>query len=228
MERKNRLYIVLIVLLLLAIAAVVFFYAGKNDEPAEIPIVTAQPTQQVIIKEKEVEKIVEVQKEISSEIIQDGLNDMGLLITEEYYFTDVVSFSSIKSFLNINLGITESSYLASYDGVVTAGIDFSKISVRKDEDKATIFIDLPKSDILNVDIDPNSFQLYSEKSGLGNHVSAEDFNNSLIELENTAKAKALERGLLERADENAQKLIKNFVSGLIDTDYYSVKFTTAE
>ena len=225
-SRAEKIYIILISLVIAAMAAVVIVWAVKRDAPApESPaaaIELVQPTPQII----EREKIVEVEKEITSEIINDGLNEMGFLVTEEYYFTEVVSFTSVKKLFNlIELGITESAYLASYDGVVTAGINFENITVEKDDEMLVVTVHLPEAELLNVDIDPESFILYSEKEGLGNPISVADFNNSLIELENSAAAKAKDRGLLERAEDNAEKVIRNFISGLVDTSVYTVKFT---
>jgi len=179
------------------------------------------------VREKEVEKIVTVEKEITAEIVQDSLRDAGFLVTEEYYFTEVVSYSSIKKLWNIDLGITESSYLASYDGVVTAGVDLTKAQVEKDEEKKLVTVTLPAAVIENIDIDPESFVLYSEKAGLGNRLSAADFNNSLIELEQTAREKAVERGVLERAEKNARTLIGGLVGSLVDTTEYRVELKFA-
>ena len=223
-SKASKIYIILIAVLVIAIAALLIWKAVSADNvstaaPEPSP---AQPTAEVIIQEKEVEKIVEVEKEISSEVISDGLNDMGTLITEEYYFTDAISFTSVKQIFNINLGITETSYLGTYDGVVTAGIDFSEISVIKDDDNLKIFVTVPEASIINIDIDPESFQLFSEKSGVGNPVSVEDFNTSLVELEDTVSAKAIERGILDRANENAEKLIRNFIGSLADLDIYTI------
>ena len=154
------------------------------------------------------------------------MREVGVLVTEEYYFTEVVSFSSIKKLWKIDLGITESSYLASYDGVVRAGVDLTGAEVVKDDGQKRVTVTLPAAEIQGVDIDPESFRLYSEKAGLGNPISAEDFNNSLIELENTAREKALERGVLERADENARVLIRNLIGALVDLNAYSLEFVT--
>lgn len=225
--RIEKIYIILIALFAVAGAAVLIFglSARRAQEPASAPAPTAQVTVKEVEKLVEVEKIVEVEKEISAESIEDGLNDMGVLLTGEYYFTEVVSFSSIKKFLStdINLPFTESAYLASYSGVVNAGIDFSAVTVEKDDEAKHITVHIPKAEIQNIDIDPNSFELYSEKVGLGNPFSAEDFNNSLIELENTAGTKAVERGLLDRADENAETLIESFIGGLVDRALYSLE-----
>ena len=168
-----------------------------------------------------------MEKEVTVEEIAAGLNDMGVLLTEEYCFTDVVRFSSIKKFFSIELGITESSFLASYDGVVTAGVDFGDVRVERDEAQKLITVTLPAAQIMNVDIDPESFQLYSEKTGLGNPLSMADFNASLVELEQAARDKALARGILDRADENARRIIRNFVAGLVDTARWGIEFREA-
>ena len=225
-SRKSVIYLVLIGLVLLLTAGLVLWHHGYSSG-TEKPMVSARPAEDVVVR-KEVEKIVTVEKEITADIIQDGLNDIGMLVTEEYYFTEVVSFSSIKKlFKKLELGITESSYLASYDGVVTAGIDFSKITVTKDDELHLVEVCLPKAEILNVDIDPESFELYSEKNGLGNPISVADYNNSLVELEATASEKAISRGILIRADQNAKTVIENFIAGLIDTAEYTVRTVSA-
>ena len=218
-EAKKGLLIVLILVLL---AAIVFVVASSLSGPkTELPAITPRPTAEVVIREREVEKIVETEKRITSEVIQDGLNDMGFLLTEEYYFTEVVSFSSIKKFV-IEWKFTESSFLASYDGVVTAGIDCSRITVEKDDGKKEILICVPEAEARPANIDPNSLVVYSEKEGTGNHISIEDYNNSLIELENAAGRKAIERGILDRANANAEKMIRSFVGSLVDLSEYSL------
>lgn len=227
--KTEKIYIILIALFVIGALAVVI--VGLTGRGAEEPVPTPAPMNEVTVKEVEklveVEKIVEVEKEITAEMIEDGLNDMGVLLTEEYYFTEVVSFSSIKKFLSteIKLPFTETAYLAGYSGVVNAGIDFSAVTVEKDEGTKRISVHIPKAEIQNIDIDPDSFELYSEKVGLGNPLSVEDFNNSLIELESTAAEKAVGRGLLDRADENAKTLIENFVRGLVDMSVYSLEIT---
>ena len=176
------------------------------------------------MKETEVEKIVEVEKEITSSVIEDGLRDIGVLVTQEYYFTDVISFSSVKKLFRVEVPFTETSYLASYDGVVTAGIDFGKVSVVKDDAAGKIVVTLPPAEILNVDVDPETFELYSERTGLGNPLSVEDFNDSIVTLESNVRQKALDKGLLVKADENARAVVRNFIAGLVDTGVYSVVF----
>ena len=226
-KKKTRLLIGLIGLIVIAIAVLLIVHAARGGKSSALSAaVTPRPSAEVIVREKEVEKIVTVEKEISSEILRDGVREVGVLVTEEYYFTEVVSYSSIKKLWKLDLGITETSYLASYDGVVRAGVDLTGAEVVKDDALKRITVTLPAAEIQGVDIDPESFRLYSEKAGLGNPISAEDFNNSLVELEATAREKAVERGLLERADGNARVLIRNLIGALVDLNAYSLEFVT--
>ena len=210
---------------LLVCALMVFAaWMGKPKTPVTVdnaPVMT-QPDVQVVYRD--VNQLIPVEKMITAEIIQDGLNDMGFLVTQEYYFTEVMSFSSVKQFFGMDLPFTESNYLASYDGTILAGIDFTKIQVEKREEEKKILLTLPEATMQSVDVDPDSFVLYSEKDGLGNHISVKDYNRSLSELEKNAAQKALDRGVLEKANENAQQVVRNFVGGLVDLREYQLNF----
>lgn len=174
---------------------------------------------------KEVEKYVEVEKKVSSEMLEDGLREMGFLVTGEYYFTGVMNHSTANKFFKGKLTVpfSESSYVASYDGVVSAGIDLSEVRAEMDDASGTVKIHAPKAAVYNVDIDPESFVLYSEKQSIFNPVSIEDYNDSLIELESNGQKNADDKGLLKMAETNAQQLIRGFVCSLVDTQMYSVE-----
>ncbi len=222
--RKSKVYLTVIVLIAAAILAVVGFgiHEIATAEPTPAPTAKPSPTPQVIIQE--VEKVLEVEKEISAEIMRDGLRDMGFLVTEEYYFTEVVSYSSIKTIpgINFTLPFSESSYLVSYDGTVTAGIDFKGVSVFKDEEQKRITVTLPAATVQAVIIDPESFVLHSEKQSILNPVSVADYNASFSGLEKNAQEKALERGLLQHAAEHARLVVRNFIGSLVDLSEYTL------
>ena len=46
-------------------------------------------------------------------------------------------------------------------------------------------------------------------------------------MEHTARQNALDRGLLERADENAVRLIENFVRGVMGDEKYTLEIKKA-
>lgn len=235
-RETNKKELVLIVVIIIAFLGIIAWLAKgymsdiSNNSSVEVetkrePVtITAEPTVKTITEY--VDKIVEVEveKEITPEIIQDGLNDMGVLITEEYYFTQVEDYTSTKTYFKFFS--SESNFVYSYDGVVTAGIDFKDITVTRDDANKKIMVSLPKASIQNTDIDYESFKVYKEKEGLWNPIKISDYNDAMIEFEKNAEKKAIEKGILDRADEGAKSLIKNFVNGLIDTDTYSVEFST--
>lgn len=227
-EKKNL--IPAVVALVIVIAIFIVWMVGKNrtvsePAPAAAPSLS-EPDIKVVYKEKEVEKLVEVEKTITGKIIQDKLKDMGFMVTQEYWFTEVMSYSSIKDLFGLKLPFTESSYLASYEGSITAGVDFTKILIAKNDPEKTITITMPEAEILATTIDNDSFKLYSEKEGIGNNISLNDYNTSVATLKKGAEDKAIEKGLLDKAYENAENLIEDFVSSLIDTEEYTLKFQT--
>ena len=235
MQNKEKIRPVLltgIAVLALAILGVLIWAVAGRSTPEPAPEPTPKPTPEVIIREKEVERIVEVERTVTVSMLREGLSDVGRLITQEYFFTEVISYSTMLNldldlkFFQINepLPITESSFLASFDGVVTAGVDFTRIEVEKDEESRTVTVKLPQAEIFHVDIDPESFQLYDEKKGLGTQIGVEDYNNAFIQLENTAADKAKTRGILEKAEENARTVVDNFIHSILDQDDYTVVF----
>ncbi|MBQ8666042.1 MAG: DUF4230 domain-containing protein [Lachnospiraceae bacterium] len=167
--------------------------------------------------------VVEEIVTVDTEIIADGLREMGTLITEEYYFTQLEKYKKTEK---VWIFKSEASTAYSYDGVVTAGIDCNEIGIEKDDENKTITISIPKASILNVDIDPNSFQMYEEKNGLWSKFNISDYNKSLIEFEEAGKKKALEKGIIEKADESAKKMVESFVNSLIDSDEYTIEYKT--
>ena len=77
--RDRITLIILAVLLLVTLCVLIVGLIRHDRNPEELPIHTpapVAPTTRVITKE--VEKFIEVEKTITSEILQDGLNDMGL------------------------------------------------------------------------------------------------------------------------------------------------------
>lgn len=168
----------------------------------------------------------EVPKEtltFDTQIIEDGLREMGVLITEEYYFTQVEEMSKSKKVL---FATSEATTTYSYDGVVSAGINCNNVQIDKDDEKKEITIRLPESEIKTVSIDKESFKVYEQKNGIFTKFNIEDYNSSLIEFEEAAKEKAREKGILDKADEGARKMIEAFARSLVDTSEYKISVVT--
>ena len=222
--KKERAYLIAILAVLAAIIGVIIFglHLRQSAAQAEAAAATPKPT----AEQNQGFSFVTEEETVVLETVQDGLKAMGELVTEEYYFTDIITYSDLNRFLGIKLPWTETSYIASYDGVVRAGIDFADVKVASEQldDGVHLTVTLPKAEIQSTEIDHDSFVLYSEKNGLGNPLSASDFNQSLTELEHDAQKNAVDKGVLTRADEQAKLLIERFIQSVLVEDTYTLDF----
>lgn len=214
-QHRNQIYIGVTIIASILVLVLCLDFKIRRDTERNEAAMTA-----TTIKEKEKKDKVVIS--VSTDTIQDGLANMGVLITQEYYFTQVEKYTKEKTFLKF---ITSSSeFMYSYDGAVMAGIDFEKIEIKTDEDRKIITVDMPDSEIQAVTIDKNTFKIYSEKDSLWNPLKLEDYNISLVEFEDAAKEKAIASGILGRSDEQARNLVREFISSLPNTGEYTISF----
>jgi len=219
----------ILVVIILVVIIVSAFGGSKKETPAAAaeapdadPIVVYQTV--VETKEVEVEKLVpvEVEKKITTAIMQEGLRDMGFLVTQEYLFKEVTTFESTKTVAWVFSA--NSKLVMGYEGVLSAGIDFTAINVSENASTGVITITIPKATIYACDLDLNSFEVYTEDTSMWNPITAEDYNGSLIELKARAQERAIERGILDMANSRAEELITGFVRGLLgENDSRTVK-----
>ena len=212
-QPKNIVYLSVIgAALLLSLILCIVFIAGKGDDSASD---AAAERASLLPKEDKVVVTVNI------DTVEDGLRNMGTLITQEYYFEQVETYSKSKKVAWIFDSTSEIAY--GYEGKVTAGIDFEKIEMEKDEENKTVKVIIPPSEIQDVTIDTSSFKVYSEKDSLWNPMKLQDYNLSLQEFEKAAEQKALDSGILERSDEQAELLINGFIRNYSALDDYKVE-----
>lgn len=176
-----------------------------------------------VIKEIPVEKIVEKEVVISGDTIRASMANIGKLCTAEYGYTHVERVDSSREIKGYKIPFTTASFIYSYDGTILAGIDFGEIRVDKDDAKKTIKVTLPKAEIISSDVDQDSFQLYDEKNNIFNPIRVTDVADSFADLKNTEEQKAIEKGLLDKAKENAVVLVENFMRGSYDVGDYEIE-----
>lgn len=223
MEDNKKLKTIYIVICIFLSIIIIWLLVGmlnnrnKTDNASLKDIVEKQSDKKLFDDSPVVEEIVTV----NTEIIKDGLKEMGTLITQEYYFTQVEEYKSTE---RVWIFDSKASFIFSYDGVVTAGIDCNDIEISKDDEAKIINVKIPKSNIIGVNIDHDSFKIYEEKEGLWNKLDMTKYNNSIIEFENEAKNKAINKGIIDKADENAKTLIESFINSLIEDNVYSIEF----
>ena len=145
-------------------------------------------------------------------IIDFGFKDVGELVTQEWYGRILQDSSKDRKIFNkISVPFTESRIIFSLDVEVTAGLNFKEIEQDISEDGRTVTITLPKAKIYKYYQVPNTFNSYLDDESWFTNINSKerhDLEDAVVE---KGKEKALEAGLLEKADKNAKTIIEQMV-----------------
>ena len=220
MKKSSIVYIVLTVLVICTAVGIAAYSIYIN--PGAFVRPNQNLPESVLINETPKPFPLAFEEIITSETIRDSFQDVERLVTEEYYFTEVMDYSTMKDWWII-AGLTKSNLLCSYDGTITAGVDLSETEIEIDNEKKNITAILPAAEILSINIDHSSLKVYQEKEGFWNKFTADNYNDALQRLEETIEQKAIDRGILTRAEENASKIMKQFIISVIGTTKYTVE-----
>ena len=213
MKKGNVIKLILVVALLCIGATWWYLEVYKKLEPISV--------------EQDNHGIIQDDLALIGETIESGLKQIGELNTAEYYFTRTETVEDSKKIDLTSIGIdfiadiplTSNSFTYSYDGSIKAGIDFAQIEVNVDKDAKVITVLIPKSRITGSEVDPDSYQFYEIKNNILNPISPEDYAVSFADLIHKEEERAVKEGLLDKADDNAMKILKNFVSSYSSDSY---------
>ena len=148
-----------------------------------------------------------------SDTILHQLNSLQELVTQEYIYTNSDrSQSYAKWIFDWKRPFSDTSILVTYDGRIKAGIEFDKIQVEVNEESRTITVTLPDSVVLDNNIPQETIQVLDVQNGLFNSVTFDDYNGFIADQKIIMKQKAIDQGLLEKADAEARKTIETFLS----------------
>jgi uncharacterized protein DUF4230 len=146
------------------------------------------------------------QREIISSTIEEKVSKIVELSTVKYNYTDIVSYRESKELSGIKLPFTEKRFIVQYSGYIKAGVDLSTIEIDiKDDD--TIHINMKKAEILENTIIEEEVKFFDEKDGLFNKLSFKDLYSVLIGEKEKAKNQAINRGLLNESQDNAEEIL---------------------
>jgi len=163
--------------------------------------------------------------EVITNDIEGKLNDIGELATAEYgYKISQTAEKPSKEVLGFKIPLTSSKVMYSYEGLIKAGIDFQSIKITVSESKKEIILELPDVKILSKEVFFESLVVFDEKYSPFNEFTFADMNLSLVELQETATESAIKNGILERAKENAQKIMEITIGYMYDLNEYSVEY----
>lgn len=230
---KNKGKLITGVTILFVLLAIVLFIFIKGYTSA-----TEKYKEQITELEGEIERLSdpaavyeEVSKEISLDVINAEIQDIGELVTQEYLYTDAGKFSDPKQIGNINLPFqfTTKSFIAKWDGSIKAGVKMDKITVEVNEAEKEIIVYMPKAEILSHEVDEESFEALDEKDGLFNPIEIDDIKEFETKSKELMEERAIENGILDKAIENAQTIISNLINtDVVEEQGYSISFKIME
>ena len=192
---------VLVVIILVAAAFGAGYYFGRNHKP-----LVAKTDPLVIQKD-----------------IEGKLTEISDLATYKYAYTNTASQESNLKIKNWNIPFTTKRFIVKYDGEIKAGVDLSKVTIHVAEDN-TITITMPKATILSHEIDESSLEVLDETKNIFNRIQIEDYNSFQTEQKKICEEYALERGLLDKAYDNAKKVITEMIQTVPDAADYRIVF----
>lgn len=161
---------------------------------------------------------------VASRMVRFGLRDVGELTTQVGFFTNVQTIEDSQKAFGWDIPFTKTKCIFSYDGTVSAGIDFTEINVEMNKLGKKISVELPEAKIFGVEIDPESMEIYDESKSIFTPLNLSDVNDSINRLKEDVRNQAIENGILEYAEKNAISLIQNMLSSCVDTTAYTIEF----
>lgn len=166
----------------------------------------------------------EMEPEITSTLIFNKLINVRELTTLKYYYTNMGQFENQNTFYGYKVPFTSKKFIVSYDGVIHAGVDLEKMDVKLKG--KSIEIKIPAAKILSHEIYEDSLKVFDERESIFNRIDIEDYNNFSKDQKKEVEAKAIKRGLLKEADQEAKKAIEETLLGDTILSDYKIKVTS--
>ena len=178
-----------------------------------------------LIKRLENPLVVEpVSPTIVLDIVESEFEGIDELSTIEYLFSDASRFTDSHQIGNWNVPLTEKSFSLKWNGVIKAGIHLEEVDYAVIN--STIKVTIPSAEIFSYDVDEESVELLDEKNNVFNPISVDDKLKFDADTEQFMKERAIQNGILEKAQENAKIILLNLlVSNPLIGSNYTIEFS---
>ena len=152
-------------------------------------------------------------RSVRSAILQ-GIQNINELATVRERFQSIVSFSDGKQlpFLGFWLPGTTRKFIMRYAGVIVCGNDLSKLDISERFAVNRVRVVVPRSRILDIYADVQSFEVYDQQAGLFTSIRLEDQNREVTADLEEMRQNALKSGILSHADENTRRILTSIVA----------------
>ena len=149
------------------------------------------------------------------------LRDIGELATEAASITIVQPVKSSRTIGGIELPGSQNTYNLTYALVLKAGLDFDQIVLKVDGQAHTITLKMPEVRILSAEA---YLAAWEGGDNALSQLTPEEIEGARSRVIEKAGQTALERGTLDKAKANAEKLISGLLAGGYDMNTYTVTY----
>lgn len=235
-KAKRKLITIAIVLVLVLVTVGAAWLSGRRQAKEKAEAEIAELKTMLQEQEEQIQELIDtpivvsqVNPEIQLDIIYSEINEIGELATMEYLFTDAAEFTDSKQIKNWNIPFTEKSFILKWDGVIKAGVKLDLVSIEVNEDEKKIVVSVPAAEILSYQIDSDSVEVLDEQDNIFNNITVDDKIKFDAATEDAMKKRAIENGLLEKAQENAEDILLRLLqANPAIGNIYTIEFVVIE
>lgn len=230
-RRKKGFITAIVIVVVVLIALLGIFVKGYSSATEKYEAIIAE-------LEEENERLSDpvvvheiASREVNLDLIKSEIKDIGELATIEYMYTDAGKFEDPKQLFgkDIPFSFTTKSFIAKWDGIIKAGVNVDEIIVEINDANKEIVVHMPKAEILSHEIDNDSIETLDQKDGLFNSVKVEDVREFDAISKDEMEERAIENGILDKADENAKNIIEKLINNdVVQELEYTIKFEVIE
>lgn len=147
------------------------------------------------------------------------------LLTSKYRYKDADTYENFKTLFGKKIPFTTDMTVFTYEGTVGVGIDLLEVEYEIDNVNQFITIYIPELKILTNEIDPDSFEYPFKSDSVFNTTDMSDFTELMSKLkEEKVKIVLNDKEFMDSARQNAENVLKGFLTASNDTKDYIVNF----
>lgn len=223
----KKIFILVLVIVLAAAIAIGGIYVKDtffSEDVIVLPSPTPNPDED---KPGLLDEVIEQVQTVTMEEVQQILEPANELITAKYYYTEASTYENHKNlFDKYKIPFTTDEAVFTYDGVISMGIDLSKVEININNDKMKISVLLPSLEETHHEIDHNSFEVPYEKDSPFTKTSMKDYTNLIDALKKEKSEEVMgNKNFINFAKDNTIKVLEAFLTAASATADYEINIT---
>ena len=173
--------------------------------------------------------IQESEPVITSSTVSDQLSSLQELVTTEYIYTNAGKFENQNQIKiigqDVGIPFTSKRFIVAYDGRIRVGVDLSRAQIDVDEEARSIAVTLPDSEIVSHETFEDTLVVLDETNNVFNPISIENYTEFVAGQKTSMEQKAIDRGVLASASQEARILVQSFLAQLPGMESYRLTVT---